>query len=199
MASPDTRAALIVVDVQRDFCADRALAVPDGDAVVPVLAKWIAQFRSQNLAVVYTRDWHPPNPLSFQEQGGLWPAHCVADERGAQFHPDLPVPKDAWIVSKATDVESNAYSGFDGTELETELRARRIGQLYVGGLATDYCVKATVLDAVGAGFETSVILDAVRAVNVQRGDGAKAIEEMRAAGTNFLGSRPLEGRQSPRP
>ena len=186
MNSPDARAALIVVDVQRDFCADGALAVPDGDAVVPVLAKWIAQFRSRDLPVVYTRDWHPPNHSSFQEQGGPWPTHCVADERGAQFHPDLPVPEDAWIVSKATDVEGDAYSGFDGTELETELGARRIGQLYVGGLATDYCVKATVLDAVRAGFETSVILDAVRAVNVQPGDGAKAIEEMRAAGAHVV-------------
>jgi len=186
MSSPDPGTALIVVDVQRDFCAGGALAVSDGDDVVPVLAKWIERFRSRDLSVVYTRDWHPAHHSSFCEQGGPWPAHCVVGEPGAQFHPDLPVPEGAWIVSKATGAEGDAYSGFDGTDLETELRARRISHLYVGGLATDYCVKATVLDALRAGFETRVILAAVRAVNVQPGDGTKAIEAMRAAGADFV-------------
>ena len=197
MTFPDSRrTALIVVDVQQDFCANGSLAVPDGDAVVPELVTWISHFQARGLPVVYTRDWHPRDHSSFREQGGPWPSHCVANERGAQFHPDLPVPEDAWIVSKATDVEGDAYSGFDGTELEAKLRAEGVDSVYVGGLATDYCVKATVLDALRAGFEVFVILAALRAVDVQPGDGAAAIEAMRRAGarpvdTNHTKEKPV--------
>ena len=175
--------ALLVVDVQNDFCPGGALAVADGDAVVPVLNDWIAAARESGARVFASRDWHPVDHLSFAERGGLWPAHCVQDTPGAAFHVDLELPEDAVVVSKADEADHEAYSAFDSGELGDQLRAAGIRRLWVGGLATDYCVKASVLDATQiAGLEVHVIIDAIRAVDVTPGDGEAALDAMRDAG-----------------
>ena len=178
--------ALVIVDVQNDFLPGGRLAVPQGDAVVPPLNAWIRQFQQAGLPIVATRDWHPADHCSFQAQGGPWPPHCVADSAGAEFAPGLRLPEDVIIVSKATSPDKDAYSGFEGTDLAERLRNLGVKRLFVGGLATDYCVLNTVLDALKEGFETWVITDAIRAVNVQPDDGDKALERMRKAGARFV-------------
>lgn len=177
--------ALIVVDVQNDFLPGGALAVPDGDAVVTVLNRWIAEFESAGLPIFFTRDWHPRDHCSFEAQGGPWPPHCIASTPGAAFADDLDMPPAAEVISTATTAEKEAYSGFQGTDLEQRLKALNVRRLFVGGLATDYCVRATVLDARRAGFETWVIEPAVRAVNVHVDDGEHAMKEMQAAGARI--------------
>ena len=174
--------ALIVVDVQRDFLPGGALAVAEGDQVVPVLNRYIARFEQAGLPTVFTRDWHPENHCSFRAQGGPWPPHCVADSAGAAFAPGLVLPASGHVVSKAATVEADAYSGFQGTSLAQWLRAQGSRRLFIGGLATDYCVRETVCDALAAGFAVVLLRDAVRAVEVQPGDGARAEQAMRAAG-----------------
>ena len=175
--------ALLIVDVQRDFCPGGALAVPDGDAVVPVLNQWIDAARIAGAAVFASREWHPPNHVSFQEQGGPWPSHCVAETPGVAFHPDLALPESATVIDKGTDSGHEAYSAFEGTELAEQLRAAGIERLWVGGLALDYCVRASVLDARRiAGLPVHLILSATRAVEVQPGDGSRALDDMRSAG-----------------
>jgi nicotinamidase/pyrazinamidase len=189
----DRHAALVVVDVQRDFCPGGALAVPGGDAVVAPLARAIERCRGAGAPVIYTRDWHPPDHCSFADRGGPWPPHCVAGTPGAQFHTDLPLAADAWIVSKATERDREAYSGFEGTSLARDLAAHGIRRLLVGGLATDYCVRATVLDARRHGLETWLLTDAIRAVDVRPGDGERAVREMEAAGARVTTLGALEG------
>ncbi len=175
--------ALLLVDVQNDFCPGGALAVTDGDAVVPVLNSWIGAARRGGARVFASRDWHPADHASFAEQGGLWPPHCVQGTPGAAFHPDLELPDDAAVVSKADQTDREAYSAFDSGELGEKLQAASIRRLWVGGLATDYCVKASVLDAVEMpGLDVHVITDAIRAVDVAPGDGAAAMKAMREAG-----------------
>ena len=178
--------ALIVVDVQNDFLPGGALATPGGDRVVPVLNRYIEAFRARGLPVYVTRDWHTPDHCSFREQGGPWPPHCVADTEGAQFAPELALPEDAEVISKATTADKDAYSGFEGTDLEQRLRARGVKRLFVGGLATDYCVLNTVKDGLAHGFEVYLLDDAIRPVDVQAGDGEKAEEEMRRLGARDL-------------
>ena len=173
--------ALIVVDMQNDF-VDGSLAVPGGAAIVPVLNRYVAVFRGRSLPVVATRDWHPPDHCSFRDRGGPWPSHCVGGTEGAQFVPGLALPPDAIVVSKATQADGEAYSGFAGTDLDSQLRARGIRRLFVGGLATDYCVLNTVRDARRLGYAVCVLGDAIRAVDVNPGDGATASREMRSAG-----------------
>jgi nicotinamidase/pyrazinamidase len=174
--------ALVIVDVQRDFCPGGALAVPDGDAVVQPLNSYIEVFKSANLPIVATRDWHPPNHISFRERGGLWPPHCVQGTEGAEFHPQLKLPEETLIISKATQPDLEAYSGFEGTELESLLKSKGVKRLFVGGLATDYCVKMTVLDALKLGFTTFLLEDAIRGVNVNPSDSERAIDEMLSNG-----------------
>ncbi|MCS7254338.1 MAG: bifunctional nicotinamidase/pyrazinamidase [Armatimonadota bacterium] len=174
--------ALIIVDVQRDFCHGGALAVPNGDAVVEPLNSYVEAFKATGLPIVATRDWHPPNHVSFRERGGLWPPHCVQGTTGAEFHPDLKLPEDAIVISKATHPDEEAYSGFEGTELAELLRGKGITRLFVGGLATDYCVKMTVLDALRLGFTTLLLEDAIKGVDVNPGDSERAIEEMLSNG-----------------
>jgi nicotinamidase/pyrazinamidase len=170
--------ALIVVDVQNDFCPGGALPVPEGDQVIPVLNDYIKIFKKANAAIFATRDWHPPNHISFEAQGGPWPPHCVQNTEGAKFHPDLKLPDDTTIVSKAMDPRKEAYSGFDGTELADNMKKQGVTKVFVGGLATDYCVKNTVLDARKNGFQTVLLLDASRGINVEPDDVAKAIDTM---------------------
>jgi len=183
--------ALVVVDLQRDFCAGGALAVPDGDAVVAPVNELIAIFRAAGDPIFLTRDWHPSDHSSFADQGGLWPPHCVAGTTGAEFHPDLVAQDDLTVVSKATEQDGDAYSGFQGTDLRAQLIAAGISEVLVCGLATDYCVKATALDAVNAGLATTVLTDAIRGVEVQPGDTQDALDELLAAGVKLADSSSL--------
>jgi len=139
-------------------------------------------FTTSNLPVCFTRDWHPPDHSSFRENGGPWPSHCVRNSRGAGFHPDLHVPKNALVVSKATEPDKEAYSGFQGTDLSSTLKRMGVTELFVGGLATDYCVKNTVGDALKEGFLVNVLTDCVRGVNLKRTDSAKALRWMKVRG-----------------
>jgi nicotinamidase/pyrazinamidase len=174
--------ALIVVDVQNDFLPGGSLAVPHGGEVVPILNRYIAEFHARRLPVVATRDWHPANHISFKARGGPWPPHCVPGTRGAEFAPGLRLPADAPIVSKAATPDDDSYSGFQGTDLAARLKRQNITRLFIGGLATDYCVLVTVKDAISNGFEVVLLQDAIRAVNVAPDDGAKAEAEMRRLG-----------------
>lgn len=170
--------ALIVVDVQNDFCPGGSLAVPDGDAIVPLINSLMPRFRH----VLATQDYHPPHHSSFEEQGGPWPVHCVQGTKGAELHPDLDTSKIDEIVRKGTDPAVDGYSGFAGTDLAQRLRDRGVRRVFVTGLATDYCVRATAIEAAQQRFETVVLTDAVRAVNVETGDGERALDDMRRAG-----------------
>lgn len=191
MAIDAARDALVLVDVQNDFCPGGSLAVPRGDEVVPVLNRYIARFGQAGAAVFASRDWHPAKTKHFQAYGGAWPPHCVQGTPGAAFHPGLTMPGEALVVSKGQDPEEDAYSAFQAEDEEARafavaLGERGVGRLYVGGLATDYCVKATVLDALREGFEVLVLKDAIRAVDVKPGDGERAILAMSDAGARFV-------------
>jgi nicotinamidase/pyrazinamidase len=176
--------ALVVVDVQNDFVTG-SLAVPRAAAVVAPLARTVEAFRARALPVVATRDWHPLRHCSFAAQGGPWPPHCVQDSHGAAFAAALRLPPEAVVVSKGTDPDAEAYSGFKGTSLAAELRARGVRRLFIGGLATDYCVLNTVQDAIAEGFDVVVLVDGIAAVDVHPGDGAKALDAMRRGGARF--------------
>jgi nicotinamidase/pyrazinamidase len=179
--------ALIIVDVQNDFCPGGSLPVANGDAVVPVLNRYIEQFATAGLPVIATRDWHPTKTSHFSAYGGAWPPHCVQGTPGARFHSELKLPETAIIVSKGTAADADDYSGFQavnsqGVPMAELLRSRGVERVYVGGLATDYCVKHTVLDALRSGFKVVLIEDGIRGVNLQPDDSLKAIEEMLHAG-----------------
>lgn len=185
--------ALIIVDVQNDFCPGGSLAVKGGDRVVAPLNDLQPLFET----VIATRDWHPEDTIHFAKnhpEGKGWPVHCVRDTSGAAFHPDLHIYHKTVKIYKGTDPhDAGGYSGFDGSSvnmksLEEELRNREITRIFVGGLATDYCVKNTVLDALKRGFEVVLVTDAVRAVEINPGDGEAALAEMRAAGAEFISS-----------
>ena len=182
--------ALIVVDVQNDFCAGGSLAVPDGDAVVPVINEYIRRAEAAGMPIFVTRDWHPAQTRHFKQYGGMWPPHCVRGTPGAAFHPDLRLPPSAVIASKGTQPWDDGYSMIDaelpdGRDLLAALREAGIERVHVGGLATDYCVRATALDALAENLDVTVLADAIRAVDVQPGDGERALEEMRAAGAQM--------------
>lgn len=178
--------ALLIVDVQNDFLPGGSLAVPRGDEVVTVLNRYLDIFAMQNLPVYATRDWHPQRHCSFREQGGPWPPHCVAKTAGAAFAAALQLPPAAVIISKATKPEQDAYSGFQGTDLHRRLHAAGIRRLFIGGLATDYCVLNTVRDALRLGYQVFLLGDAIRAVDVQPGDGLRAEEEMSKLGAQRI-------------
>lgn len=189
--------ALLIVDVQRDFLPGGTLGVPRGDEVVAVLNRYIHLFTERNLPVVLSRDWHPADHCSFQARGGPWPAHCIAGSPGADFARDLAVPARALVISKAVSAGEEAYSAFQHTGLGAQLRALGCRQLYVGGLATDYCVRASVLDALQQGFAVQLLLDAIRAVNLHPDDGAAAERAMIAAGAGVLTLDALAGKRPP--
>lgn len=174
--------ALVIVDVQNDFLPGGALAVPRGDEVVPVINGYITLFQGRGLPVIATRDWHPPGHCSFAEQGGPWLSHCVVGTPGARFAPSLALPCDVIIVSKDTEKQQNTYSGFEGADLAGRLQSLGSQRLFIGGLATDYCVLNTVRDALEEGFAVCLLVDAIRAVNVKPDDGRRAEEEMRRLG-----------------
>lgn len=181
--------ALLVVDTQNCFVPGGSLPVPEGDKIVPVLNRYIEKFESEGLPVYASRDWHPPVTKHFKDYGGPWPVHCVQKTEGAQFHPDLKLPRDVIVISKGMDPNEDAYSvfqGFDthGHDFLTSLKEKGVKHLYVGGLATDYCVRATVLSAREYGFDVTLLTDATKGVDINPGDSAKAIEEMKAAGAD---------------
>jgi len=189
----DMKKALLIVDMQNDFCPGGALAVKGGNEIVPVINNYIKYFSAGRHLVVFTRDWHTPDHCSFKQQGGIWPAHCVAGTAGAAFHPELYIPDKALIISKAASAEKDAYSGFEGTSpdgetLDEVLKKKDVKELTVCGLATDYCVKSTVLDALKNGYTVKLLIDGVSAVEVNPGDGDEALAEMKKAGAEIIKS-----------
>lgn len=188
---PEMKTALLIVDLQKDFCPGGSLAVEGGDQVVAPANQLIRAFEERGWPVYFTRDWHPPNHCSFKVNGGPWPPHCVAGTPGAEFHQDLYVPADAPIISKADEPDKEAYSGFEGTSLERQLKALDIEAVIVAGLTTDYCVKTTALDAHRLGFRVTVAVDAIRAVNVRPDDGQCAIKHMQIRGVEFTENEEL--------
>jgi nicotinamidase/pyrazinamidase len=181
------RSALLIIDVQNDFCAGGALPVPDAERVVPVLNRHIAEAITRGEPVYASRDWHPRMTRHFNANGGDWPPHCVQDTHGARFHADLQLPASGRIISKGQDADTHGYSAFegrtpDGKTLLADLRARQITHVSIGGLATDYCVKYSVLDALRAGLSVTVFCDAIAGIDVHPGDVDRAFAEMRQAG-----------------
>jgi nicotinamidase/pyrazinamidase len=177
--------ALIIVDVQNDFCPGGALGVDGGDEVIEPLNRLAREFLSRGDVVVKSRDWHQPTTKHFADYGGTWPVHCVQETRGAEFHQDLLDDPRVVVISKGMNDE-DSYSAFDGTDLSERLRTEGVEEVWVGGLATDYCVKNTVLDALREGFEVKAVADAMRAVNLKPGDEMRAIEEMRSRGAEIV-------------
>jgi len=178
---------LLLIDPQNDFCPGGSLPVPEGDQVMPVLNAWAAAATAAGAPIFVSRDWHPPRTTHFQALGGVWPPHCVQGTPGAAFHPDLHLPPDVTIVSKGMGEMEDAYSAFQardeqGRPLASLLRERGVDHLYVMGLATDYCVKASALGGLEAGVRVTAVADGMRAVNLQPTDGEQAIAELKAAG-----------------
>ena len=185
------KAALLIVDLQNDFCPGGTLPVPEGDEIVPVINRYMRRFRAPKRPIYASRDWHHPQTNHFQEYGGLWPTHCVQNTRGAEFHPNFDLPNDAIIISKGMELEGDSYSCFQACDLDCillvdSLRCRKIEHLWVGGLASDYCVKETVLDALSNGFHVILLIDAIRGVSLQSHDAEKAIETMVRAGAEAI-------------
>lgn len=185
------KSALLVVDVQNDFLPGGALGVPNGDEVVPVLNRYMEMFSAAGLPVYTSRDWHPPVTKHFKEHGGIWPPHCVQDTWGAEFHTGLRRPEGAIIVSKGMDPERDSYSAFDaieedGTPLAESLRGRGVDHIYIGGLATDYCVKWSAMEAANQGFDFTTLIDACLGVNLEPHDSERAIAEMVRAGAKVV-------------
>jgi nicotinamidase/pyrazinamidase len=185
MEPTEKKRALIVVDVQNDFCPGGTLAVKEGDEVVAPLNRLIAEFLARGDYVFKSRDWHPAKTKHFTDYGGTWPVHCVQGTRGAAFHEALIEDPRIEIISKGMGDE-DSYSAFDGTSLAARLRERAVSEVWVGGLATDYCVKNTALDAVREGFQVKAVAEAMRPVELQPGDGQRALQEMQRAGAEIV-------------
>jgi nicotinamidase/pyrazinamidase len=183
------RAALVIVDVQNDFCPGGALGIRGGDEIVSILNEYASRFSQAGLPVYATRDWHPEQTTHFKRWGGSWPPHCVAGTNGAAFHSDLKLPKETVVISKGTQPEGDSYSTFhgrdyDGLSFADSLRRRGVRHLYIGGLATDYCVLFSTLDALSQGFAVTVLLDAVRGIDRKPGDSERALQKMKEAGAD---------------
>lgn len=175
--------ALLIVDMQNDFCPGGALGVPGGDKIIPALNKYIAYFSKNKLPVFASRDWHPKKTVHFKKFGGVWPVHCVQNTKGAQFHPKLKLPREAVILSKGMSSQEDCYSAFqakdeNGMEFLNLLKYLGIEELYIGGLATDYCVKYSAMDALKNGFKTKILMDGIKGVNLKPDDSEQAIKEI---------------------
>lgn len=179
--------ALIVVDVQNDFCPGGALPAPEGDKVVPPLNAYIEAFHEEGSPIAASRDWHPEDHMSFRKEGGPWPPHCIQGSQGAAYHQDLEIPEATHHVKKGTDPNAEDYSAFLGhPDLATFLEENDVDRVFVGGLTTEYCVKRTVLDALEEGYDVFVLQDAIKGVNVEHGDAEEALDEMRNAGASLI-------------
>jgi nicotinamidase/pyrazinamidase len=170
--------ALLVIDIQNDFLPGGRLAVTEGDQVIPVMNNYIDCFIQRQLPVFLTRDWHPKNHGSFIKQGGPWPEHCIAGSTGAEFARGLHLPATVPVFSTGIEVENDGYSGFENPDLNKQLQRFGVSRLFIGGLATDYCVLKTVCDALDLNYQVLLLTDAIRAVNVHRQDGEQAINKM---------------------
>lgn len=180
-----------MVDVQNDFLPGGALAVPDGDAVIRPLNRCASAFERDGLPIFATRDWHPADHCSFRAQGGPWPTHCVVGTSGAAFPPMLVLPRNVRVVPKGTRRDSEAYSAFQGADLAEQMKAAKCTRVFIGGLATDYCIRATALDACKLGLDVFILEDAVRAVNIHAGDGERALREMISSGVHLCSTEEL--------
>ncbi len=191
------RDALLIVDVQNDFCPGGALAVPEGDEVIPVINEYIRQFADLGAPVFASRDWHPRESKHFMAWGGPWPPHCIQNTPGAAFHPELVLPEDVIIITKGSDPTDDGYSAFEGDDphglaLEASLREHGVERVFVAGLATDYCVRASVLDALENELDVVVLRDAIKGIDVNEGDIDDAMREMKEAGARFATMKSLE-------
>ena len=187
---------LLVVDVQNDFCPGGTLAVPGGDAIVPKVNRAIALFGRRHLPILATRDWHPRMTKHFKEFGGAWPPHCVQGTKGARFHPDLKLSEGVVVLSKGMDPEEDSYSAFqalaqDGRDLLSILHERGVDEIFLCGLATDYCVRASALDALRHGIRVTVLSDAVRGVDLRPGDSEAALREIETQGGRLVQTKGL--------
>lgn len=185
--------ALLIIDIQNDFCPGGALAVPDGDKIIPFLNNYIKIFLKKGQPIFVSRDWHPGKTSHFLSGGGKWPGHCVQGTKGAEFRPGLKLPQSAIILSKGMAPDSDSYSCFDaydseGRDFLSLLKEMDIEELYVGGLATDYCVRSSVLDALKNGFKVNLLVDAIKGVDLKPGDSEKAVREMIKAGARGIAS-----------
>jgi nicotinamidase/pyrazinamidase len=178
----DDTSALLIVDMQNDFMPGGSLPIPDADKIIPMINKYIELFVYNELPIFASRDWHPPNHISFRQRGGMWPVHCVRHTYGAKFHPDLKIPRSTVVISKGTDPNREAYSAFDRTELSDRLDERGVKKIFVVGVATDYCVKSTVLDALKLGYEVIVLEDGIKGLDKSN----EAILEMKNKGAKLL-------------
>jgi nicotinamidase/pyrazinamidase len=183
--------ALLIVDVQNDFCPGGALGVPEGDKIISAINKYIKIFAKKKLPVFATRDWHPVRTKHFKDFGGIWPVHCVQNTRGAQFHPDLKLPKNVILLYKGMDSEKDSYSSFQaedisGMGLPKLLKIQGINELYIAGLATDYCVKYTSVDALKHGFKVNILMDAIKGVNLKPKDSQNAIKKITKMGAKKI-------------
>jgi len=178
--------ALLLVDLQNDFFPGGALPTPEGDTIVEPVNQLISMAQRKEQPIFATRDWHPENHCSFEEEGGPWPPHCIRGTEGAAFNREVDLPEDAEVISKAQSPERDAYSGFEGTDLAARLKEADASAIVVGGLATDICVKNTVLDALEEGFDVTVVREAISGVEAEPGDSREAVREMAEQGARIL-------------
>jgi nicotinamidase/pyrazinamidase len=195
--------ALLIVDVQNDFCPSGALGVPEGDKIVPVINKYINIFRKKKLPIFLTRDWHPVKTKHFKDFGGIWPVHCIQNTRGAAFHPKLKIPPNAILLYKGMDPGKDCYSSFHaederGIDLAKLLKMLGIKELYIAGLATDYCVRFSTRDALKHGFKVKILIDAIKGVNLKPDDSEKAIKAMVKKGAKKITLKNMEEKYAAR-
>ncbi len=191
--------ALLVVDVQNDFCPGGSLGIPEGDKIIPAVNKYIKIFSKKKLPIFATRDWHPIRTKHFKDFGGRWPLHCVHNSTGAAFHPKLKLPKEVILLYKGMDPEKDSYSAFQaedekGRSFLNLLKILSIKEIYIAGLATDYCVKFSTHDAIKQGFKVKILMDAIQGVNLKPGDSERAIKEMVALGAKKIALQQMEAR-----
>jgi len=189
--------ALLIVDVQNDFCPGGALGIKDGDKIIPAINKYIKIFAPKKLPIFASRDWHPKKTTHFKKFGGVWPVHCVQGTKGAEFHPKLKLPKEVILLYKGMDPEKDSYSAFqaqdqNGMSLPNFLRILGIKELYIAGLATDYCVKFTTHDAIKEGFKVKILLDAIKGVNLKPNGSENVIREMVRIGVKKITLKDME-------
>ncbi len=189
--------ALLIVDVQNDFCPGGALGIKDGDEIIPAINKYIKIFAAKKLPIFASRDWHPKKTTHFKKFGGVWPVHCVQGTKGAEFHPKLKLPKEAILLYKGMDPEKDSYSAFqaqdeNGMSLANLLKILDMKELYIAGLATDYCVKFTTHDAIRQGFKVKILLDAIKGVNLKPNDSENVIREMVKIGAKKITLKDME-------